>query len=329
MFTAFTRRALLGAVCVGACIAATAVHAQDRFPSRPLTLVVAYPPGGSTDPVARLLAQHMAKTMGQPVIVDNRPGASGTMGAAYVGRQAPDGYMALFAPNGVSIHPVTMKKTAGYDVRHDLVPVSLISQGPYVLTVGAQVPVNSVAELIAYAKARPQKLFYGTAGVASPLHLLQEVFNRTAGIDLTHVPYKGNGPMLVGLMGGEVQVALDTVTSARPLAEAGKLKILAVTSPKRNGALPNVPTLEEAGVKGLTGGTLWQGVFLPKGTPAPIVAKWNAAVLDALRVPAVVAMLAELGFDAIGTTPAQLSDRVNQDIALWDGIVKSANIPLD
>jgi len=191
------------------------------------------------------------------------------------------------------------------------------------------VPVNSVAELIAYAKARPQKLFYGTAGVASPLHLLQEVFNRTAGIDLTHVPYKGNGPMLVGLMSGEVQVALDTVTSARPLAEAGKLKILAVTSPKRNGALPNVPTLEEAGVKGLTGGTLWQGVFLPKGTPTPIVAKWNAAVLDALRVPAVVAMLAELGFDAIGTTPAQLSDRVNQDIALWEGIVKSANIPLD
>lgn len=323
------RRTLVGAVCVGAVMGAGVAQAQDGFPNRPLTLVVAYPPGGSTDPVARLLAQHMAKSMGHPVVVENRPGASGTMGAAYVGRQAPDGYTALFAPNGVTIHPVTMKKTAGYDVRRDLVPVSLISQGPYVLAVGANVPVNSVAELITYAKAQPGKLFYGTAGVASPLHLLQEVFNQAVGINLTHVPYKGNGPMLVGLMGGEIQVALDTVTSARPLAEGGKLKILAVTSPNRNAALPNVPTLEEVGVKGLSAGTLWQGVFLPKGTPEPIVAKWNAAVLEALRVPAVRAMLAELGFDVIGTTPAQLGERINRDIALWEGVVKSANIPLD
>ncbi len=193
-----TRRVVL-ACGIGATLFGAAVHAQDNFPNRPLTIVVSYPPGGSSDPVARLMAQYMTRTMGQPVIIENRPGASGTMGAAYVGRAAPDGYTALFAPNGVTIHPVTMKKTAGYDVRKDLVPVSLISQGPYVLTVGAQVPVNTVAELIAYAKARPQKLFYGSAGVASPLHLLQEVFNQSAGIDITHVPYKGNGPVLVGL----------------------------------------------------------------------------------------------------------------------------------
>lgn len=326
------KRWLLGAANLAGCLAGLligpVVHAKDSFPSHPLTIVVSYPPGGSSDPVARLMAQHMSKSFGQPVIVENRAGAAGTMGAAYVSRAKPDGYTALFAPNGVSLHPVTMKKIAGYDVRHDLAPVSLISTGPYVLAVNADLPVNSVAELIAYAKANPKKLFYGTAGVASPLHLLTELFDRSAGIEMNHVPYKGNGPVLVGLVAGEVQVAMDTVTSARPLMETGRLKILAVTGNTRNAMLPDVPTLDEAGVHGVDG-VLWQAFFLPKNTPAPLVARWNAAVLAALQVPAVRSMLGELGFDVLGSTPAGLTERINRDIVQWETIVKNANIPLD
>ena len=322
-------RGLCTVVCCAAALgAAPAASAQAAFPDRPLTLVVGYPPGGSTDPVARLMAQHMAKTLGQPVVVENRAGASGTMGAAHVGRSKPDGYTALFAPNGVTLHPVTLQKTAGYDIRKDLVPVSQISQGPYVVAVNASLPVDNMAQLVKHARANPGKLFYGTAGVASPLHLLTELLNRAAGMELTHVPYKGNGPMLVGLVGGEIHVAFDTVTSARPLAENGRLKILAVTGSKRNAMLPGVPTLEEAGIQGV-GGTLWQGIFLPKDTPAPIVAKWHEAATEALKVPAVRQMLAEFGFDVIGSTPAELMQRVHSDIAQWETIVKTARIPLD
>lgn len=304
------------------------VQAQDNFPNRPLTLVVGYPPGGSTDPVARLIAQHMVRSMGQTVIVENRAGASGTMGAAHVGRSQPDGYTALFAPNGVTLHPVTMKKTAGYDIRTDLVPVTQVSSGPYVLVVSPQLPVQNIDDLVRYAKANPQKLFYGTAGVASPLHLLTELFNRAAGIQMTHVPYKGNGPMLVGLLGGEVQVAFDTVTSAQPLAAQGKLKIIAVTGDQRAPTLPEVPTLEEAGIKDV-GGNIWQGVFLPKGTPPAIVAKWNAAVLEALKTPAVQKMMHDFGFNVVGGTPEQLAQRIRTDISRWEAVVQSANIPLD
>jgi tripartite-type tricarboxylate transporter receptor subunit TctC len=328
MLAAYLKSLCTLVYCAAAVAAAPAASAESAFPDRPLTLVVGYPPGGSTDPVARLMAQHMASIMGQTVVVENRAGASGTMGAAHVGRSKPDGYTALFAPNGVSLHPVTLQKTAGYDIRRDLVPVSLVSQGPYVVVVNANLPVNSMAELVTHAKANPRKLFYGTAGVASPLHLLTELLNRSSGMELTHVPYKGNGPMLVGLVGGEIHVAFDTVTSARPLAGKGRLKILAVTGSKRNAMLPNVPTLEEAGIPGVNG-TLWQGIFLPKGTPEPIVAKWHAAATESLKVPAVRAMLAEFGFDVIGSTPPELMQRVHSDIAQWDAIVKVARIPLD
>ncbi len=299
----------------------------DNFPSQPIKLVLSYPPGGVVDPVARLLGPHLSKELGQPVIIENRTGASGTIGAAYVGRAKPDGYTILLAPNGVTLHPVTMKATAGYDVRKDLTSVSLIVSGPYVLTVNRDLPATNVRELVDYAKRNPGKVFYGTAGVASPLHLLTELFNNAAGTTMTHVPYQGNGPVVKALLGGEIQVGFDTIPGARALADSGRLRMLAVTTPKRNPALPDVPTLEESGVKGLEA-DLWQGFFLPKGTPKPIVDRWNAAILKALAIPEVKEKMTGFGFEIVGSSPEQLEKRINNEIAQWENVVKTANIDL-
>lgn len=297
------------------------------FPSQPIKLILSYPPGGVMDPVARLLAPHLTQELGQPVVVENRTGAAGTIGAAYVGRSKPDGYTILLAPNGVTLHPVTMKAIAGYDVRTDLTAVSLIASGPYVLTVNRDLPVNNVSELVGYAKRNPTKVFYGTAGIASPLHLLTELFNNAAGTTMTHVPYQGNGPVVKALLGGEIQVGFDTIPGARTLTDSGRLRMLAVTTPKRNPALPDIPTLEESGIKGLEA-DLWQGFFLPKNTPRPIVDRWNAAIVKVLANPDVKEKMAGFGFEMVGSSPEQLDTRIHREIAQWERVIKTANIDL-
>jgi tripartite-type tricarboxylate transporter receptor subunit TctC len=313
--------ALMGMGALGA------VHAQESFPSQPIKLVLSYPPGGVMDPVARLLAPYLSKELGQPVVVENRAGASGTVGARYVARSKSDGHTILLAPNGVSLHPVTLRETAGYDVRTDLTSVSLIASGPYLLVVNRDVPANSVQDLVKHVQKNPGKVFYGTAGVASPLHLLTELFNHSAGVNMTHVPYQGNGPVVKALTGGEIQVGFDTIPGARALTDSGRLKILAVTTKQRNSAMPEVPTLEESGVTGVEA-ELWQGFFLPKDTPAPIVQRWNAAILKALKVPEVKQRMADFGFDLVGSTPEQLRARIDREIAQWERVVKTANIDL-
>lgn len=319
---------LWGALMLGlSSVSSAQGQAESSFPSQPIKLVLNYPPGGVVDPVARLLAPHLSRELGQPVVVENRAGASGTIGAASVSRSKPDGYTILLAPNGVTIHPVTMKATAGYDVRQDLTSVSLIASGPYVLVVNRDLPVKNVGELVDYAKRNPSKVFYGTAGIASPLHLLTELFNNVAETTMSHVPYQGNGPVVKALLGGEIQVAFDTIPGARALADSGRLRMLAVTTPSRNPALPNVPTLEESGVKGLEA-DLWQGFFLPKGTPKSVVDRWNKAILKSLEVPEVKEKLAGYGFEIVGSTPEQLEARVVREIVQWERVVKTANIDL-
>ena len=322
-FKAWGLAVMLGLASVGA------VQAQPAapFPSQPIKLVLSYPPGGVMDPVARLLAPYLTQELGQPVVVENRTGAAGTIGAAYVGRSKPDGYTILLAPNGVTLHPVTMKATAGYDVRTDLTAVSMIATGPYVLTVNRDLPVNNVRELVEYAKRNPTKVFYGTAGVASPLHLLTELFNSAAGTTMTHVPYQGNGPVVKALLGGEIQVGFDTIPGARALADSGRLRMLAVTTPKRNPALPDVPTLEESGIKGLEA-DLWQGFFLPRNSPRPIVDRWNTAIVKVMAMPEVKEKMAGLGFEIAGSSPEQLDARIHREIAQWEKVIKTANIDL-
>ena len=319
---------ILGAAVLTGLVSAGAAHSSEIFPSQPIRLVLPYPAGGVTDPVARLMAPHLSKELGQPVVVENRPGASGTIGSAYVAKAKNDGYTILFAPNGVSLQPVTMKATVGYDILTDLTAVSLVAAGPYVLTVNRDISVNSVSELIAYVKRNPGKVFYGTAGTASPLHLLTELLNHAAGIAMTHVPYQGNGPVVKALLSGEIQVGFDTIPGAKALADSGRLRMLAVTTKQRNSALPAVPTLEEAGVKGVDA-DLWLGFFLPKNTPRPIVDKWHAAILKVLLVPELKERLALLGFDVVGSTPEQLTSLIVREIAQWENVVKISKIALN
>lgn len=318
------RRLMLGLLAAGWSMVA---GAQGDFPSKPITLVVPYPPGGVVDPVARIIAPALSNELGQPVVVDNRAGAAGAIGAKSVARAAPDGHTALLHTGVVTVHPSTMKN-AGYDVRTDLAPVSLLVAGPYVISANLDFPARSIPDLVAYAKGHPGKVFYGSAGIGSSNHLAGELFNSMAGIDMMHVPYKGNGPLVAGLLSGEIQIGMDTIPGSKALAAGGKLRMLAVTSLGRNPALPDVPSVNESGVKGYEV-LLWEGIFLPKGTPEPIVEKWNAALRKVLKDPGVVKNLTDFGFEIIGSTPKELDARIRSDIELWAGIIKKANIVVE
>jgi tripartite-type tricarboxylate transporter receptor subunit TctC len=321
------KRRTIAALAALLAFAAAPVLAQAPFPSKSIQIVVPYAPGGVVDPVARLLAPRLSKELGQPVVVENRPGAAGAMGTAFVGRAEPDGHTILLNTGVVSVHPST-QKNPGYDTRRDLVPVSMIASGPYVLVVNNSLPVTNVREFLAYAKANPGKLFYGSSGTGSSLHLITELLNSESGLDIKHVPYKGNGPVMTALIGGEIQMAFDTIPGSKALGDAGRVRMLAVTSEGRNAALPNLPSLSEGGVKGFEA-VLWEGFFLPKGTPDAIVAKWNAAIRTALQDPEVKKRLTELGFDVAGSTARELKDRVEADLAKWAGVTKHARINLE
>ena len=300
-------------------------HAQSDFPNRTITVVVPYPPGGVVDPVARILLPSLNKEFGQPVVIETRAGAAGSIGANYVVRAKPDGYTILFHTGVVTVHPTTMKN-AGYDVRTDLVPVSLVVAGPYVILANIDFPAKSIPELIAYTKANPGKVFYGSAGIGSSTQLTGEQLNAAAGMAMVHVPYKGGGQLIAGLLGGEIQIGMETITGAKSLAAAGKLRMLAVTSLQRNLALPDLPAVTESGLNDFES-VLWEAFFLPKGTPEPIVAKWHAAIVKVLREPGIIKQLNNTyGFEIIGSTPQQLAERVRTDIVKYADIVKKANI---
>lgn len=295
--------------------------------TKSITLVIPFAPGGSTDPVGRILAPRLARELGQAVVIENRPGAAGALGAAAVARSAPDGHTIMLTTGVVAVHPST-QKNPGYDVRTDLIPVTQLCAGPYTLEVNPQLPVHTVAELIAYGKANPGKLFFGSAGTGGSLHLIGELFNKAAGISMTHVPYKGGGPTVTALVGGEIQVAFDTIPGSKALAEAGKVRLLAVTSAERNKLLPNVPTMAEAGVKGLESET-WAGLFLPRGTPAPVVQRWHAAAAKALQEDEVRARLAEIGYVVIASTPDQFKRLIEVELKQWAEVTRAAKVTLE
>ncbi|OZI43226.1 Bug family tripartite tricarboxylate transporter substrate binding protein [Bordetella genomosp. 4] len=318
-------RRLLLALLAGL-VAMPALHAATSAPmfTRPISLVIPFSPGGSTDPVGRIIAPYLGKELGQSVVVENKPGAAGAIGAAYVGRAEPDGHTILLNTGVVAVHPNTLKNP-GYDVRTDLIPVTQLAAGPYTLIVNPKLPVNSVRELVAYSKANPGKLFYGTSGTGGSLHLLTEFFKQETGSDMMHVPYKGNGPVVTALVSGDVQLAFDTIPGSRALAQDGRVRILAVTSLKRNPLLPDVPTMDESGFPGFQAET-WTGIFLPKGTDPAIVKRYNEAFVKILKIKEVQDSLAQIGYVVVGNSPEAFKKQIDDEIDRWGETVKQAKL---
>jgi tripartite-type tricarboxylate transporter receptor subunit TctC len=300
------------------------VHAQD-FPNRIIRIVVPFPPGGTSDVVAREIAQEMSNSIGQQVVVDNRPGASGMIGANYVAKAAPDGYTILLStPGPITINPHLFSNMT-YDAEKDLAPITQIGTVPQILVVHPSVKANSVRELIDLAKANPGKLNYGSVGIGSTLHLAGELFNTSAGTQLVHIPYKGSAPALSDLLGGQIDLMFDVILSSLPLVKAGNLRALAVTGSKRSSSAPDIPTIAESGVPGYDVVT-WYGLMAPGGTPPAVIATLNKDIVRALNTPAVQKRLNELGADLVGSSPQEFSEYLKRESEMWAGVVKKAHI---
>jgi tripartite-type tricarboxylate transporter receptor subunit TctC len=297
-----------------------------NFPDRPIRLVVPYPPGGSTDPVARLLANDVSQRLGQPFVVDNKAGAAGSIGTEFTVRAAPDGYTILLHTSVISTEP-SIKKQLPYDARRDLAPITLALTGPYLLVVHPSLPVKNVADLIAYAKANPRKLNFGSAGQGSSGHLIGEMFKAAAGIDMVHVPFKGGGPSIAALAANEVQLLFDTISGSKALADSGKLRALAVTSAARSPVMPSVPTVSESGLRNFSV-VYWLGIFAPAKTPQPIVDKLYDAFKAALDSPGVRDKLMESGQVVEGAPPSAFATVLDSDIKRWKVLIETAKIDL-
>jgi len=302
---------------------AVGAHAQT-YPSKAVRLIVPFAPGGSTDIIARTLAQKLNEMWGQPVIVDNRAGGSTVIGTEIVAKAPPDGHTLLITPAPFTIVPSLIAKLP-YDPRKDFEPVTLINTTPLVVVVHPGVPAKSIKELIALAKAKPGALNYGSSGSGGSNHLAGELFNAMAGVRMVHVPYKGNAPALTDLVGGHVDLVFNGLTSALPLIKSGKLRPLGVTSLTRAGALPDAPTLDEQGLKGFQA-VAWNGLNAPARTPKDIIAKLNADVLKVIRSPELVDKLKAEGSDPVGSSVERFAAFLRDEIEKWNKVIKLANI---
>lgn len=304
--------------------AAPTVHAQS-YPERPIRMIVPYPPGGPTDIVARLAAVEMGKTIGQPIIVDNKPGASGMIGAEQVARAAPDGYTFLANASLQVINPHIYKEMR-YDSFNDFVPITQLADVPLVLVVPPDSPIKSVADLVAYGKKNPGALNFGSAGSASSQQLAGESFKTVAGIKMQHVPYKGSAPALTDLMGSQIQLMFDSMPSAMPFIKTGKLRAVAVTTRQRVAELSDVPTIAESGYPDFDIST-WYGFWAPKGTPKDIVAKLSEHAALALKQPKVAEQYAGMGAIPVGSSPEVFAQYVTSEGKKWAEIVRAADVP--
>lgn len=296
----------------------------QTYPDRVIKLIVAYPPGGGNDTLARLVAQRLSTTLGQQVIVDNKPGAGGNIGTEQAAKAKPDGYTLLlgFVAN-MAMTPSLGK--VGYDPLTGFVPISMVAQGYQVLSVNPTFPAKSVAELIAIAKAKPNSLNYGSGGVGTPLHLVGELFKLRTGIDIQHVAYKGSPQATTAVLAGETQMVFGSVVATLPFVQSGKLRALAVTSPKRIDAAPDVPTLNELGYPGIEASS-WYGLFAPAGTPPAIVARINTEMVKLAQDPEYKQQLNKYGQEAMASTPDELKRYVKAEFDTWARVIKTANI---
>lgn len=317
-------RLLLSILCVVGFV--TSANAQT-YPTRNITIIVPFPAGGSADTLARLLGAKLSEKFGQTVVVDNKPGVGGNIGTDLVAKAAPDGYTLLLAPSSISIAPHLYKKLA-YDPIKDFAPVTLIGNIPMAVVVSPSFPAKSIKELIAMAKEKPGSIDYASAGNGTTNHLAVEQFKQITGIELTHIPYRGNPLAVLDVIGGRVPVFFDFVLTALPHIRDGKVRVLATTGLKRSEVLPDVPTVDEAGVPGFEAGT-WFGIYAPAKTPPAIVDKLNAETLAAIADPALEKRLKGLGVDIIAKGPKELGDLTKSDLEKWGPIVQKAGVKLD
>ena len=324
-----TKRLLLAALASTAGLAALPAAAQPDapWPAKPVRWVVPFPPGGAMDVIARTLGEKASQALGQPFVIENRAGAGGNIGAMNVAQSAPDGYTIMITSIGMATNKALYPKL-GYDPVKDFAPVSLLAVVPNVLVVRAANADKSVKDVIAQAKKTPGKLTYASAGNGTSIHLAGEMFASLAGVDIVHVPYKGSGPAITDMLGGQVDMMFDSITSAGPHIKAGKLRALGVTTAKRSSTLPEVPTIAEAGVPGYEVSP-WFAVFAPARTPAAIVNRINAALLDAMKQPDTIAKFAAIGAEPIGSSPAQLATHLDHELARWGKLIAERNIRMD
>ena len=303
--------------------------ANAAYPDKPIRLVVPYPPGGATDVIGRVMAQRLSTALGQQVIVDNRGGASGNIGAEAVVKAAPDGYTLLMgAVTSHSINQTLEKGSIRYNFEKDLVPIAIVGSVPLVFVVHPSVPVQTLKELIAYAKSKPGELNFASSGAGAPQRLAGEMFKRSAGVEMVHIPYKGSGPAMTDLIGGQVLTMVETVPAALQHIKAGKLRALAVTTPQRISMLPDVPTAGEAGMPGFEVSSMF-GILAPVGTPKEIVARLNSEITRLLAMPEVKEQLLSQGAYSVITTPDQATARIHQEVEMWARVIKDANVKPD
>jgi len=310
---------------LAALLLAPAIALAQGYPSKPIHLVVPFPPGGVADLIARPVAEKISQSLGQPVIVENRGGATGTIGAAYVAQAAPDGYTLLFGTtNEIAMSP-TLYKSLPYDPTKAFAPITPVAEFPNVLVVGPKVSARTLGEIIDMARAKPRALAFASSGEGSTNHLTAELFQTQAGVQVMHVPYKGGGPALVDVTGGHVDAMFATLPSAVALIQGGKLRALAVTGTRRNAALPDVPTAREAGMKDLVV-TTWNGVLAPAGTPQDVIERLHAALAAAVADPDIKAKLAAVGAETVTATPQAFTATLRSDFELWSGVIRRAGI---
>ena len=320
-------RALLAAAMALLALNASAQGAAT-YPTKPIKIVVPFPPGGATDILARAIGAELQKAFGQTVLIENKAGAGGNPGADMVAKSPPDGYTLVMATVGTHGINMALYSNMPYDAVKDFEPITLVAGVPNLLVVHPSVAAKNVAELTALAKAQPGKLNVASSGNGTSIHMAAELYKLMAGVDILHVPYKGSSFALTDLLGGQVQLMFDNMPSALPHVKAGKLRALAVTSPKRSSALPDIPTMDEEGLKGFDA-TSWFGLLAPAGTPKDIIAKLNAAAVKALTTPEMRERLASQGAEAVGNTPEQFAAFIKAEIEKWAKIVKASGARVD
>lgn len=302
------------------------VYSQS-YPTRPIRLVVPYPPGGGTDIIARIVGQKLTENLGQQLIVDNRGGAGGTIGTDVVAKSVPDGYTILMAPTSHAINPSIYRRLP-YDTLKDLTPVTLAASATIVLAVHLSLPVKSVKELIALSKSKPGQLNFGSAGNGTVFHLAGELFKRQAGIDMVHVPFKGGGPVIANLVGGQISLAFETMLALSPYIKAERVRSLAVTSAQRSSVMPELPTVIELGFRDIVAEN-WYAFYAPAGTPGNIVTRLNTEIVKILRTQEIKERFLGQGTEVVGGTPEALADHLQKEMRKWSKIAKEAGAQVD
>lgn len=300
----------------------------QTWPRGPITIIVPFVPGGTTDIIAREIGQKLSERLGKPVVIDNRGGAGGTLGASIAAKAAPDGYTLFMATIAHAIAPGLYRQGLAYNFERDFAPITVVASVPNILIVNPAVPAKSEKELIAYLKANPGKVSFGSAGNGSVEHLSGELFRFMTGTDIVHIPYKGGAPMLADLMGGQIQMSIETSGAAAPYVRSGKVRALAVSTAKRSPAFPDLPTMAEAGVPGYEV-TTWYGLLAPVGTPADIVNKIRDQVVVALQTPEIKKRLDDIGAEPGGMSPANFAAFIASETAKWSKVIKDSGATID